>query len=94
VLDVENLRLHYARTCREWWSRFEAVADETAAQFDEDFVRAWRMYLVGSSAAFLIGSLQLFQILFARSNDNTVPLTRDYVYQTRAVSSSAGSLTG
>ena len=93
VLDVENLRLHYARTCREWWSRFETVADETAAEFDENFVRAWRMYLVGSSAAFQIGSLQLFQILFARADDNTVPLTRDYMYRTRVVGDSADSLT-
>lgn len=94
VLDVENLRLHYARTCREWWLRFETVADETAAEFDENFVRAWRMYLVGSSAAFLNGSLQLFQVLFARANDNTVPLTRDYMYQTPLVGGSADSMTG
>lgn len=94
VLDVENLRLHYARTCREWWLRFESVADETAAKFDENFVRAWRLYLAGSSAAFLMGNLQLFQVLFARANDNTVPLTRDYMYRTRADGGSADSMTG
>ena len=94
VLDVENLRLHYARTCREWWLRFETVADEIGTEFDEDFVRSWRLYLVGSSAAFLMGNLQLFQVLFARANDNTVPLTRDYMYRTPAVGGSAGSMTG
>ncbi len=94
VLDVENLRLHYARTCREWWLRFETVADEIAAEFDEDFVRSWRLYLVGSSAAFLMGNLQLFQVLFARANDNTVPLTRDHMYRTRAVGGSTDSMTG
>ena len=35
--------------------------------FDETFVRAWRLYLVGSIAAFVAGRLQLFQVLFART---------------------------
>ena len=35
--------------------------------FDETFVRAWRLYLVGSIAAFIAGRLQLFQVLFART---------------------------
>ena len=33
VLDVENLRLHYARTCADWLASFEAVADRQLAQF-------------------------------------------------------------
>ena len=52
VLDVENLRLHYARTCRAWLDRFEAAADRVAEMYDADFVRAWRLYLSGSVAAF------------------------------------------
>ena len=31
VLDVENLRLHYARTCRQWAERLQARADEARA---------------------------------------------------------------
>ncbi len=27
VLDVENLRLHYARTLRHWLERYEASAE-------------------------------------------------------------------
>ena len=62
ILDVENLRLHYARTCRGWLDRFEAAAERVAAMYDADFVRAWRLYLAGSVAAFTTGSLQLFQV--------------------------------
>ena len=76
VLDVENLRLHYARTLEHWRARFEAVAVRVAALFDERFVRAWRLYLAGSQAAFSMGSLQLFQVLFGRPGDNNVPWTR------------------
>ena len=76
VVDVENLRLHYARTLKHWLDRFDAAASRVAAMFDERFVRAWRLYLAGSQAAFLAGSLQLFQVVFARGSDNRVPWTR------------------
>ena len=29
-------------------------------------MRAWRLYLAGSQAAFVTGSMQLFQMVFAR----------------------------
>jgi cyclopropane-fatty-acyl-phospholipid synthase len=80
VLDVENLRLHYARTLREWLARFEAGRREIEATFDAPFVRAWRLYLSGSIAAFTTGWLQLFQVVFARSGSNGIPTTRRHLY--------------
>lgn len=65
VLDVENLRSHYARTLACWLERFEAAQGEAARLFDSEFLRAWRLYLAGSEAAFQTGNLQLFQVLFA-----------------------------
>ena len=44
--------------------------------FDEPFMRAWRLYLAGSEASFTTGSMQLFQVLFARGGSNTVPWVR------------------
>lgn len=82
VLDVENLRRHYARTCAEWLERFERAADEVKRMFDERFVRMWRLYLAGSCAAFRAGDLQLFQVLFARPDKNDFPLTRVDWYET------------
>jgi len=76
VLDVENLRLHYARTLRHWLERFEREAGTVTRMFGDRFVRAWRLYLAGSQAAFLAGSLQLFQVVFARGEDNHIPWTR------------------
>lgn len=83
VLDVENLRLHYAKTLEHWLARFETAADQVESMFDPLFVRAWRLYLAGSLAAFRSGSLQLFQILFQRSGDNAIPWTRAYLYPGR-----------
>jgi cyclopropane-fatty-acyl-phospholipid synthase len=81
VLDVENLRLHYARTLEHWLERFEKSADTVAQMFDQRFVRTWRMYLASSVAAFQTGCLQLFQVLFAPGENNDIPPTRDYIYQ-------------
>ena len=76
VLDVENLRLHYAQTLEHWRQRFDGASDQVLKMFDEPFVRAWRLYLAGSKAAFTTGAMQLFQIVFARGGSNLVPWTR------------------
>jgi cyclopropane-fatty-acyl-phospholipid synthase len=81
VLDVENIRLHYAKTLEWWLQRYEENVDAVRQMFDETFVRAWRLYLVGSIAAFLAGKLQLFQVLYARTGAKNVPWTRAHVYR-------------
>jgi cyclopropane-fatty-acyl-phospholipid synthase len=81
VVDVENLRMHYARTCADWLERFTARESDVARMFDETFVRMWRFYLASSVAAFRSGHLQLFQVLFERPTSNVLPLTRDDIYR-------------
>jgi len=80
VLDVENLRLHYARTLEQWMERFEQHRDDIECMMDEEFVKAWRLYLAGSIAAFRVGELQLYQVVFARSLNNSVPWSREHLY--------------
>lgn len=80
VLDVENMRLHYAKTLEHWLARFERHADTVQTMFDESFVRAWRLYLAGSLAGFTTGWLQLFQVVFARGDNNTLPWSRAHLY--------------
>ena len=79
VLDLENLRLHYARTLEHWLHRFETQVPQVARMFDANFVRAWRLYLSGSIANFTTGSLELYQVLFARRGNNLVPMTRKHM---------------
>lgn len=80
ILDVENIRLHYARTLHHWLDLYEGATEKVAEMFDEKFVRMWRLYLAGSVAGFTTGTLQLFQVLFAPGANNDVPWTRDYIY--------------
>ena len=80
VLDIENLRLHYARTLECWLERFEANIDQVKRQFSASFARMWRLYLSGSIAAFRVGSLQLFQVVFAGRQCVEQPWSRAYLY--------------
>jgi len=79
VLDLENLRPHYARTLEQWLARFEANSAKVAEMFDENFIRAWRLYLSSSIASFSTGSLQLFQVVFSRRGNNQLPWTRNHL---------------
>jgi cyclopropane-fatty-acyl-phospholipid synthase len=81
VLDVENLRPHYALTLRHWRERYERALASRRVPFDEQFRRTWRLYLAGSEASFRTGWLQLFQVAFAPSGSNAVPWTRASLYR-------------
>lgn len=88
VLDVENLRRHYALTLDAWAERFERRWDEIHAldptRFDERFRRIWRSYLVGCAEMFRArsGYTHLFQIVFSKGNATaeSYPMSRDHVY--------------
>jgi len=81
VLDVENLRLHYAKTLEHWLSRYQDNIEKVRDMFDEEFVRAWQLYLTASETSFRAGKLQLFQVLFTTARNNNIPLTRSHLYQ-------------
>jgi cyclopropane-fatty-acyl-phospholipid synthase len=40
----------------------------------------WRLYLAGSIAGFRVGTLQLFQVVFAGRACKSQPLTRTHLY--------------
>ena len=69
VLDVENLRRHYALTLDAWAERFDrrwdAIHALDPARFDERFRRIWRTYLVGCAEMFRspAGYTHLFQVV-------------------------------
>jgi len=81
LVDVENLRMHYAFTLDRWAEAFEKRVDQVRRMFDEIFVRMWRMYLHSSAATFRYGYLNLWQISFTKELVNDLPLTREYIYR-------------
>jgi len=76
--DIETLRLHYALTLREWYSRTVAAHDQIVALYDERFFRMWTLYLAGAATVFEQGGMVNYQIQYARSR-RALPITRDYM---------------
>jgi len=89
VLDIENLRRHYALTLDVWAERFDRNWERIRAldpqRFDERFRRIWRVYLYGCAEMFRspAGRTHLFQIVFSRGNvsSTSYPMTRDFLYE-------------
>jgi len=84
VMDVETLRLHYARTLREWSRRLEASLDAARALAGEKRTRIWRLYLAGCAHAFERNWVTIHQVQAVKSADparNPLPWTRDYLYR-------------
>jgi cyclopropane-fatty-acyl-phospholipid synthase len=68
--DAEDLGPDYARTLREWRTRFEAKRDEVGALgFDGRFIRKWRYYLAYCEAAFAQRNISVVQAVYTRPNN-------------------------
>ncbi len=90
VLDVENLRRHYALTLDAWAQRFDAGWDAIRAldprRFDERFRRTWRSYLWSCAEMFRSprSRTHLFQVTVSKGNVGTgYPMSRRFLYPPR-----------
>jgi len=89
VLDVENMRRHYALTLDVWAERFDRNWEKIRAldpqRFDERFRRIWRVYLYGCAEMFRSpsGVTHLFQIVFSKGNVSRTgyPMGREFLYE-------------
>ena len=89
VVDIENLRRHYAPTLDAWTERFDRNWENIRAldpvRFNEKFRRVWRTYLISCAEMFRspAGRTHLFQIVFSKGNitrDN-YPMSRGFLYE-------------
>lgn len=83
VHDVEDLREHYARTCRLWAERLHARFDEAIAEVGEAKARLWLLYLTGCSLGFDGGSVLIYQTVATkrRRGASGLPSTRADLYR-------------
>jgi cyclopropane-fatty-acyl-phospholipid synthase len=91
IVDIENLRRHYAPTLDAWAERFdrnwESIHALDPGRFDEKFRRVWRTYLISCAEMFRspAGRTHLFQIVFSKGNitrDN-YPMSRSFLHERR-----------
>jgi cyclopropane-fatty-acyl-phospholipid synthase len=89
ILDVENLRRHYALTLDAWASRFdenwEKIHALDPARFDERFRRIWRTYLWSCAEMFRSKNSRthLFQVTVSKGNVRPAgyPMSRAFLYR-------------
>ena len=84
VLDVENLRVHYAQTLIHWVRRMEGRKAETLAMIGEKRYRIWAIYMAGCAYAFWRNWLALHQVLAVKQTRSELtprPWERRYQYQ-------------
>jgi cyclopropane-fatty-acyl-phospholipid synthase len=84
VVDVESLRLHYARTLEHWSARLEAQLEQAGQLVPEQALRIWRLYLAGCAYGFARGWMSLHQILAVKPHpdgSHDLPWTRADLYR-------------
>ncbi|HET9669843.1 MAG TPA: cyclopropane-fatty-acyl-phospholipid synthase family protein [Casimicrobiaceae bacterium] len=97
VLDIENLRRHYALTLDEWAARFdanwEAMHALDPARFDERLRRIWRTYLWSCAEMFRsrTSRTHLFQVTVSKGNVKDYPMSRAFLYAQGSPSTAATS---
>ena len=66
VEDAYAFGQDYARTLRDWLTRFDArVTEVRGLGFDDPFIRVWRFYLAACIAAFETGRTNVYQYRMA-----------------------------
>jgi len=82
VRHEENLREHYAMTCRAWARNLQENWDECVAEAGEATARVWGLYLSGCSLGFAIDDIQLHQVLGVKLHEGGAadfPLRPDWL---------------
>ena len=67
VVDIENLRRHYAKTCELWGHKFEENSDQIKQLVGDRRHRIWRVYLAGCVHAFNQDWISLYQVVCVKS---------------------------
>lgn len=81
LLLAESLRIHYAKTLDMWSKNFNQVLNKVRQKYNEEFIRMWDLYLRSCASAFRVGSVDLFQLLITKEINNTLKLTKEYIYK-------------
>jgi cyclopropane-fatty-acyl-phospholipid synthase len=72
ILELEDYRLDYARTCREWVARLQKNAAKCKLQVGEAAYRTWLLYLAASAVNFEAGRIDAVEILFRKRRPSRV----------------------
>ncbi|MEM2954792.1 MAG: cyclopropane-fatty-acyl-phospholipid synthase family protein [Candidatus Nanoarchaeia archaeon] len=82
ILDVESLRLHYAKTLKIWRDSLEENREKALEIVGERIYRIWNLYMAACAHGFEKGNINIYQVLLSkvRSGVKHIPLTRAHLY--------------
>ncbi len=95
IMDVENLRRHYALTTHHWRKNFLRNYDaiKAAMGFSDRFMKMWEFYFCLVIAGFRTGRMNLIQMVLSNGITDTYPWTREFLYnRTASDPAEAGTL--
>jgi len=81
IRHAEDLREHYAKTCRAWCKNLSANWDACVQEAGLPIAKVWGLYLAGSSVGFERNHIQLHQVLGEKvpeSGHASYPLRYDF----------------
>lgn len=84
VVDVESLRLHYARTLDGWSRNLEDNLEQAGRMVSAQALRTWRLYLAGCAYGFRRNWTNIHQILSVKprkDGSHDLPWTRADLYR-------------
>ena len=64
--DWHNFGAYYDKTLLAWFNNFDKNWDHLKTDYDEEFYRLWKYYLLSCSGLFRARSIQLWQIVFSK----------------------------
>lgn len=67
VEDLHNFGPYYDPTLMAWYHNFESHWDEIKGDFDMEFYRMWKYYLLSCAGLFRSRASQLWQIVFSKN---------------------------
>ncbi len=85
LIDIDDWRIHYYKTLKEWKKRFYSHIDLIRERFGDVFVRMWDLYLTASAVSFYTGSNHLFQFLMSKGVKNDYPIMKREFLDTLAL---------
>lgn len=79
LVDIEQLRPHYALTLRHWVDNLEVNRQQAVEAAGESAYRIWRAYMAASSHSFASGSLAVIQVLTRAPGGGELPRGREWM---------------
>jgi cyclopropane-fatty-acyl-phospholipid synthase len=74
IEDLENIGIHYARTLKDWRSRYLASLPEISQMgYDSEFIKKWIYYFSYCEAGFATRQLNDLQIVLTRPGNKRLP---------------------